>query len=211
MVYRLSKKELWFPDPELADEDGLLAVGGDLSADRLLLAYSHGIFPWFSEETPILWYSPHERFVLFPDKLKISDSMKQVMRKGRFCVTHDQNFKDVIKACAAVERKDQPGTWITKEMVNAYIELHRLGHAHSIEIWEKTNLAGGLYGVELNGVFCGESMFNRVSNSSKLAMITLCENKNLRLIDCQMYTSHLESMGGEFISRNDYLTILQQI
>lgn len=210
MVYRLEEKEIWFPNPELADEDGLLAVGGDLSSERLLLAYSYGIFPWFSEETPILWYAPHQRFVLFPNRINISKSMKQLMRSKRFRVTRDQNFNGVIEACASIERKGEAGTWITREMINAYIELHELGHAHSIEIWEKDKLAGGLYGVELNGVFCGESMFSHVSNASKLAMITLCETKNLRMIDCQMHTSHLESMGAGFISQNEYLNILQQ-
>ncbi|WP_026897625.1 leucyl/phenylalanyl-tRNA--protein transferase [Daejeonella oryzae] len=210
MIYRLDEKEIWFPKPELADEDGLLAVGGDLSPERLLLAYSHGIFPWFSEETPILWYAPHERFVLFPDKIRISSSMKQVIRRKRFRITYDQNFPDVIRACASANRKDEPGTWITPDMIEAYIQLHEMGFAHSIEIWEGNKLAGGLYGVALNGVFCGESMFSQVSNASKMAMIALCENKKYRMIDCQMHTSHLESMGAEFISQKDYLTILQQ-
>jgi leucyl/phenylalanyl-tRNA---protein transferase len=210
LVYRLEEKEIWFPNPELADDDGLLAVGGDLSPERLLLAYSYGIFPWFSEDTPILWYAPHQRFVLFPNKINISKSMKQLMRSKRFRVTRDQNFNEVIEACASVKRKGEAGTWITREMRSAYIKLHKLGHAHSIEIWEKDKLAGGLYGVELNGVFCGESMFSHVSNTSKLAMINLCETKNIRMIDCQMRTSHLESMGAGFISQNDYLTILQK-
>ena len=210
LVYRLEEEEIWFPNPEVADENGLLAVGGDLSSKRLLLAYSYGIFPWFSEETPIFWYAPHERFVLFPERIKISRSMKQLMRSKRFRVTRDQNFKEVIEACASTERKGKTGTWITREMVSAYIKLHELGHAHSIEIWENNKLAGGLYGVELNGVFCGESMFSHVSNASKLAMIILCESKTIRMIDCQMHTSHLESMGAEYISRTDYLNILRQ-
>lgn len=208
-MYRLSKTEIWFPEPKLADEDGLLAIGGDLSVDRLLLAYSHGIFPWFSEETPILWYSPHERFVLFPERVKVSSSMKQVMRSGKFRLTFNEQFSEVISACAEVPRDGQYGTWITPDMKKAYIKLHELGHAHSIEVLENDKLVGGLYGIEINGVFCGESMFSKVSNASKVALITLCNTPALRMIDCQMHTPHLESMGGEFISREEYLKILQ--
>src|SRR5579872_2208059 len=155
MIFRLDKRIL-FPDPSLADEDGLLAVGGDLSVERLLLAYQNGIFPWYSDDTPILWYSPHERFVLFPDELKISKSMRQVLRSGRFSATYDQNFTEVIDACSTVNREGQNGTWITDDMKGAYIRLHREGHAHSIEVWQKGELAGGLYGVQVGAVFCGE-------------------------------------------------------
>ena len=210
MVYSLEKDYIWFPDPALADEDGLLAVGGDLSPERLLLAYSHGIFPWFSEETPILWYSPHDRFVLFPEKVKVSASMKQVLRRKQFHVTTDQNFEEVITACAEMNRPGQPGTWITADMIDAYIRLHRMGYAHSLEVWEKGQLVGGLYGIIINGVFCGESMFSKVSNASKFALITLCRNAGFRMIDCQMHTPHLESMGAEYIERDRYLEILSQ-
>lgn len=210
MVYRLEENDIWFPDPALADDDGLLAVGGDLSQERLLLAYSHGIFPWFSDDTPILWYSPHERFVLFPEKVKVSSSMKQVIRSKRFKITWNQNFEEVINACADAERPGQPGTWITAEMRSSYIKLHQQGYAHSIEIWQDNNLAGGLYGVMINRVFCGESMFSKQSNTSKLALITLCENKNIRMVDCQMHTLHLESMGAESISREEYMRILAE-
>jgi leucyl/phenylalanyl-tRNA--protein transferase len=209
LVYRLEKDKIWFPDPSLADEDGLLAIGGDLSVERLLLAYSHGIFPWFSDDTPLLWYSPHQRFVLFPEMIKISSSMKQVIRSNRFEVTFDQCFERVINACAAIHRPGQPGTWITAGMRAAYIKLHQQGYAHSIEVWQEKELVGGLYGVTINQVFCGESMFSRVSNASKLALISLCRSPHFRMIDCQMHTPHLESMGAEYISRDEYLDILQ--
>ena len=208
MIYSLEKDNIWFPDPALADDDGLLAVGGDLSVERLLLAYSHGIFPWFSDDTPILWYSPHDRFVLFPEKVRISGSMRQVINRRQFKVTSDQNFEEVISACSEINREGQPGTWITADMKRAYIRLHEMGFAHSLEVWEKGNLVGGLYGVTINRVFCGESMFSKVSNASKMALITLCRHGNFRMIDCQMHTPHLESMGAEYITREKYLEIL---
>ena len=210
MIFRLDKRII-FPDPSLAEEDGLLAVGGDLSSKRLLLAYHNGIFPWYGDETPILWYSPHERFVLFPDELKVSKSMSQILRSGRFRVTYDQNFAEVIDACSTVKRKDQPGTWITFDMKEAYIRLHKEGHAHSVEVWDGEKLAGGLYGVQVGAVFCGESMFSKVSNASKVALINLCNTGKYKLIDCQVYTEHLESMGARMITRDEYLVILQNI
>lgn len=208
MIFRLDKR-IVFPNPSLAEEDGLLAVGGDLSTDRLLLAYHNGIFPWYNDDTPILWYSPHERFVLFPDELKTSKSMRQILRSGRFKVTYDQSFAAVIESCSTVNRKDQPGTWITADMKNAYIRLHKEGHAHSVEVWEEEKLVGGLYGVQIGAVFCGESMFSKVSNASKVALISLCNTDNYKLIDCQVHTEHLESMGARMISRDEYLAILQ--
>jgi leucyl/phenylalanyl-tRNA--protein transferase len=208
MIFKLDKR-IVFPDPSLAEEDGLLAVGGDLSTDRLLLAYHNGIFPWYNDDTPILWYSPHERFVLFPDELKISKSMKQVLKSGSFKVTFDQNFDDVINACSSVYRKDQHGTWITADMKEAYIRMHREGHAHSVEVWQEEKLVGGLYGVQVGEVFCGESMFSTVSNVSKVALISLCNTFNYKLIDCQVHTEHLASMGARMISREEYLDILQ--
>src|SRR5579863_10492795 len=198
-----------FPDPSLADEDGLLAVGGDLSVERLRLAYQNGIFPWYNDETPILWYSPHERFVLFPGELKVSKSMKQIMRSGRFRVTHDQCFEQVIGECSATARDGQDGTWITADMKGAYIRLHHEGYGHSVEVWEKDELAGGLYGVNIGSVFCGESMFSRVSNASKMALITLCQSGKYELIDCQVHTEHLESMGARMISGEEYMSILK--
>ncbi|MEO8794634.1 MAG: leucyl/phenylalanyl-tRNA--protein transferase [Daejeonella sp.] len=211
MVYQLDAEDIWFPKPELADEDGLLAVGGDLSPERLVLAYHYGIFPWFSDASPILWYAPLERFVLYPQKIKISKSMRQVMRSNKLSVTKNKDFEAVIKACASAERKDLPGTWITDMMIEAYLKLHQLDMAHSYEVWQNDVLVGGLYGVLVNGVFCGESMFSLVSNASKLALIYVSQESNLELIDCQMHTAHLESMGGEYISQSEYLSVLQKI
>jgi len=208
MIFQLDER-LVFPNPELAEPDGLLALGGDLSANRLLLAYSHGIFPWYSDETPILWYSPHERFVLYPAQLRISKSMRQVLRSGKFMVTVNECFEKVIDACSVVPREGQDGTWITDDMKQAYINLHKLGHAHSYEVWENKELVGGLYGVQVGRVFCGESMFSRASNASKIALITLCRRGLYDLIDCQVHTEHLESMGACFIDRADYLQVLQ--
>lgn len=208
MIFQLSENELWFPEPELADEDGLLAIGGDLSAERLILAYQSGIFPWFSDDTPILWYAPHERFALFPDRLKVSKTMRKLLNTKKFRITFDTAFPEVIKACANITREDQEGTWITSDMQLAYINLFRLGIAHSVEVWENDQLAGGLYGIQMNSVFCGESMFSKVSNASKAALIWLCQNKNYTLIDCQVHTNHLESLGARFISMNQYLACL---
>ncbi|WP_448702029.1 leucyl/phenylalanyl-tRNA--protein transferase [Mucilaginibacter sp. AW1-3] len=209
MIFRLDER-LIFPDPALAEEDGLLAIEGDLSAERLILAYQNGIFPWYSEDEPILWFSPHERFVLYPDELRISKSMRQVMRSDRFKVTFNQCFADVIKACAGTKRKGQDGTWITGEMQQAYIRLHQSGIAHSVEVWQDDALAGGLYGVEVGQVFCGESMFSKVSNASKLALTTLCQTGKYQMIDCQLHTEHLESMGARMIPRDAYMVALKQ-
>ena len=204
MVFRLPDDELVFPNPELADPDGLLAVGGDLSTDRLLLAYAHGIFPWFSEDDPICWYSPHERCVIFPERIKLSKSMKKVMEAGAFNITKNKAFSAVIGNCSKIGRKDQPGTWITAEMQDAYIALHEKGHASSVEVWQQEELVGGLYGVEMGNVFCGESMFSRVSNASKSALIWLCKNGGFDLIDCQLPNDHLMSLGAEMIDREMY-------
>ena len=208
MIFRLDKR-LLFPDPSLAEEDGLLAVGGNLSTKRLLLAYRNGIFPWYNDDTPILWYSPHERFVLFPAELKISKSMRQFLRSGKFNITENQCFEKVIEACSKVPRNGQNGTWITSDMKNAYIRLHKEGHAHSVEIWEQDNLVGGLYGVRVGAVFCGESMFSLVSNASKTALISLCQSGKYNLIDCQVHTDHLKSMGARLIKRKEYMSILK--
>ncbi len=211
MFYQLSDTEIWFPKPELAEDDGLLAVGGDLSPERLMLAYHHGIFPWYSDESPILWYSPHERFVLFPEKLKVSSSMVKVIKSGQLKITFDTAFDEVIEACASIRRQGEKGTWITPEMRTAYINLHQSGFAHSVEVWENDILIGGLYGVVVNNVFCGESMFSKVSNASKAALIWLCRNKEFLMIDCQVHTKHLESLGAELISRQEYLAYLNKI
>jgi leucyl/phenylalanyl-tRNA--protein transferase len=209
MVFRLPDDEVVFPNPELADADGFLAVGGDLSVDRLLLAYENGIFPWFSEEDPICWYAPHERCVIYPEQVKVSKSMKKVLSSGDFTFTVNQAFEEVIVNCAKVGRKDQPGTWITEEMQAAYIALHRHGYARSVEVWRSNLLVGGLYGVVISNVFCGESMFSLESNASKSALIFLCRSGQFRLIDCQLPNDHLLSMGAVMISRADYLGYLQ--
>jgi leucyl/phenylalanyl-tRNA--protein transferase len=208
MIFRLDHR-LIFPDPSLAEPDGLLAVGGDLSTERLLLAYQNGIFPWYSDDTPILWYAPHERMVLFPEEVKFSKSMRRVLRSNKFTITVNQCFEQVIAACSAIPREGQDGTWITDEMMAAYIELHWLGYAHSVEVWQQGNLVGGLYGVKVNGIFCGESMFSLVSNTSKIAMIHLC-SMDYELIDCQLPTEHLASMGARLISREQYMELLAQ-
>jgi len=208
MIFRLDER-LIFPDPALAEEDGLLAIEGDLSAERLILAYQSGIFPWYSEGDPILWFAPHERFVLYPSGLRISKSMRQIIRSNKFRVTFDQSFAEVIRACADAKREGQDGTWITTEMQQAYINLHKLGVAHSVEVWlDDDVLAGGLYGVEVGSVFCGESMFSKVSNASKLALITLCQTGKYKMIDCQLHTDHLESMGARMIPRDQYMSVL---
>jgi leucyl/phenylalanyl-tRNA--protein transferase len=208
MIFRLDKR-LVFPEPGLAEPDGLLAVGGDLSTRRLLLAYQNGIFPWYNDDMPIMWYSPHERFVLYPQELKISKSMRQVLRSGKFAITTDTCFNEVIMACSTAPREGQDGTWITDDMKAAYNKLHANGHAHSVEVWERQELVGGIYGVQVGHVFCGESMFSRLSNASKTALIYLCQTGFYQLIDCQLHTNHLESMGARMISREQYMAALQ--
>lgn len=199
-----------FPDVNEASEDGLLAVGGDLSVQRLILAYKSGIFPWFDTEEPILWWSPNPRFVIFPDKLKVSKSMKQVLRNIDYTITNNKDFKSVITQCSRVKRQGQESTWITKSMVEAYVKLNELGYAKSVEVWKEDILVGGLYGIDLgNAVFCGESMFSKESNASKVAFTTFIQNSNFKLIDCQVYTNHLESLGAEEISRDEFLEILK--
>jgi leucyl/phenylalanyl-tRNA--protein transferase len=207
MIFQLGEQPV-FPNPALAEADGLLAIGGDLSVERLNVAYHNGIFPWYSNKQPILWYSPHERCVIFPDRIKVSKSMQQVLKSGKLKVTFDQDFSAVIRACATVFREGENGTWITKAMQKAYIELHKQGKAHSVEVWQDEKLVGGLYGVVVNRVFCGESMFSLVSNASKTALITLCQQKQYELVDCQMQNEHLISLGAILISREEYLKFL---
>ena len=202
-------KNIKFPNVKEATKDGLLAIGGDLSVERLFHAYKHGIFPWFSEGDPILWWSPNPRFVLFPEKLKISKSMKQILRNNDFNVTVNKAFRDVITECSKIKRNGQADTWITGSMIEAYVELHQLGYATSVEVWKNNNLVGGFYGIDLkNGVFCGESMFSKESNASKVAFVTFIQNTNYKLIDCQVYTNHLESLGAEGIPRDVFLEFL---
>ncbi len=205
----LLNEAIIFPEVHLADDDGLLAIGGDLSPERLIVAYKSGIFPWFSAGEPILWWSPNPRFVLFPEKLKVSKSMKQVLRNSDFVVTINQDFKSVITACAKSKREGNNGTWITQSMIDAYIQLHHLGVATSVEVWLNNELVGGLYGIDLgNGVFCGESMFTKVNNASKVGFITFIQNRTYKLIDCQVYTEHLESLGAEEMERDEFLNYL---
>jgi leucyl/phenylalanyl-tRNA--protein transferase len=207
-MYFLTDK-IEFPDVSEASFEGLLAIGGDLSSERLIHAYSSGIFPWFEDEEPLLWWSPDPRFVLFPKDLKISKSMKQVLKKGEFKVTVNKDFKTVIEECALAKREGQNGTWITKQMIKAYVKLHQLGYAKSVEVWQKNKLVGGLYGVDLgNNVFCGESMFAKVSNASKAGFITFVQNSNYHLIDCQIHTKHLQSLGAKHIPRAEFLKYL---
>ncbi|MGW9684238.1 leucyl/phenylalanyl-tRNA--protein transferase [Flagellimonas sp. 2504JD1-5] len=203
---------LEFPPVETSNEDGLLAVGGDLSPERLLLAYKNGIFPWFNEDALILWWSPDPRMVLFPENLKISKSMRKVLRDNRFRLTQNTCFEQVLDNCAKVERKDQEGTWITPKMKSGYLELFKKGIAKSYEVWEDEKLVGGLYGVDLGHVFCGESMFSTVPNASKYAFIKMVgqlQEKNYKLIDCQVHTDHLESLGAKEIPRKKFLEILR--
>ena len=211
-MYLLSK-ELVFPPVHLANKDGLLAVGGDLSVERLLLAYKSGIFPWYNQGEPVIWYSPNPRMVLFPKDLKISKSMKQVIRNGDFTVTFNQNFSEVISNCKRIYRvSDQGETWITNEMQQAYINLHKKGIAKSVEVWQDDELVGGLYGIDLGTVFCGESMFSKVSNASKFAFIKLVqklEKENYKLIDCQVYNNHLASLGADEIPRETFLNFIK--
>lgn len=207
MIYLTNKIE--FPDVSLATKDGLLAMGGDLSAERLIQAYSKGIFPWFENEEPILWWSPDPRFVLFPEDLKVSKSMTKLLKNNTFSVTYNQAFGEVIEHCAIINREGQRGTWITKGMIAAYINLHELGFAKSVEVWKNYELVGGLYGVDLgNGVFCGESMFAKVSNASKYGFICLVRHQYYKLIDCQLHTNHLESLGAKEIPRSDFVKFL---
>ena len=210
-VFQLSDENI-FPPPELAEENGLLAVGGDLCEERLLLAYSMGIFPWYSSDDPILWWSPDPRLVLLPDELKISRSLMQTIKKGTFNVTMDTDFESVIKACATVHRNNDGDTWITGDMMDAYIGLHKSGYAHSVESWYEGELVGGLYGISLGSAFFGESMFTKKSNASKVAFALLVQQLadwDFTLIDCQITTAHLKSFGAMEISRSEFLKKLQ--
>ncbi len=207
------QQELVFPPVHLAEPDGLLAMGGDLSTERLILAYRSGIFPWYEGQVP-LWWCPNPRFVLFPEKLRISKSMHQLLKKEAFRFTVDTHFPSVIQACKTSSRKDQQGTWITDEIEAAYCLLHEKGYAHSAEAWSGNKLAGGLYGVKMGKVFFGESMFSHVSNASKFAFIRyiqLLQQEGVELIDCQVHTAHLESLGAEMIPRETFMKQLKKL
>lgn len=203
---------LLFPAVDKANEEGLLAAGGDLSPERLLLAYQSGIFPWFNEDSLILWWSPDPRMVLFPKDIRVSKSMRKVIRDNRFRLTTNTCFEIVMEHCSTVKREGQEGTWITNDMREAYLALHKLGFAKSYEVWDKDELVGGLYGVDLGTVFCGESMFSLKTNASKYAFIKLAEmaqSKNYKLIDCQLYTDHLASLGAIEIPRRAFIAYLK--
>jgi|TARA_B110000014_G_C20119798_1_gene592882 leucyl/phenylalanyl-tRNA--protein transferase len=210
----LLTSDIEFPNPNQADANGLLAIGGDLSSKRLLKAYNSGVFPWYNENEPLLWWSPNPRMVLFPKELRISKSMRVILRKEIFKITFNKAFNEVIQECAEIKRHNQEDTWITNDMIKAYIGLHKEGHALSVEVWKEEKLVGGLYGIDLKDkkVFCGESMFSKESNASKAAFITLTKElkeKEYKIIDCQMHTSHLESLGAREIDRKELLEILQ--
>ena len=209
----LLDERLRFPDVEDALPDGLLAIGGDLSTERLILAYRNGIFPWFDDDTP-MWWSPDPRFVLFPEELKVSKSMKQLIKKNAFDFSVDSNFKDVITNCQKTLRRDQDGTWITEDVRNAYIQLHEIGYAHSAETWHEGKLVGGLYGIRMGKAFFGESMFSHQSNASKYAfikMVQLLKEEGVQLIDCQVHTNHLESLGARMIPRVEFITRISEL
>lgn len=210
-VYRLSNRFIWFPNPEEAEEDGLLAVGGDLSTKRLLEAYKNGIFPWYNPGEEILWWCPKERFVIFPEEIKISKSMKKFMKKNLLTVSFNQSFDKVIHECRMLRELNE-GTWITDEMEVAYNKMFQNGYAMSVECMQQNKLVGGLYGVNIGHCFFGESMFSKVKNASKLALIALAnklKDSNYQFIDCQFYTDHLKSMGGRYISYKQYMTYLK--
>ena len=202
---------LFFPAVTQANRDGILAIGGDLSPQRLQLAYQSGIFPWFEEGEPIIWWSPNPRMVLFLHELIISKSMRNILNRNSFTVTFNQNFRDVISNCQNIKRDGQKGTWITNDMIDAYVKLHEMGIAKSVEVWQNEELVGGLYGIDLGHVFCGESMFSKFSNASKVAFIALVEKlkkQNYKLVDCQVYNPHLESLGCREIERDEFIKIL---
>jgi len=211
----LLTNQIAFPSHSEADKNGLLAIGGDLSTARLIHAYNNGIFPWYNENEPLLWWTPDPRMVLYPKELRVSKSMKAVLKKQLFTITFNTAFERVIQQCAQIKRNDQDDTWITNDMTKAYIELHKKGIATSVEVWQDEKLVGGLYGIDLKDkkVYCGESMFSIISNASKAAFITLVrelKTKGYSLIDCQMHTTHLESLGAREIPREEFLKHLNK-
>lgn len=209
-MYQLTQ-DLYFPPVQESNDDGILAIGGDLSPERLLLAYQSGIFPWFNDDEPIIWWSPSPRMVLFPDEFVVSKSMRNVLNQNIFKVTFNQNFREIISNCSRIKRDGQNGTWIHQNMIEAYSRLNELGIAKSVAVWQNDELVGGLYGVDLGHVFCGESMFSKVSNASKIAFIYLVnylKKNNYTLLDCQVYNEHLESLGCCEIERDEFIKIL---
>lgn len=212
-MYQLNK-QLQFPPVNTASSEGIVAYGGDLSVERLSLAYKSGIFPWFEDNQPILWWSPNPRMVLFLDELIVSKSMRNILNRNSFKVTFNHNFREVIQNCQKIKRDGQQGTWITSAMIEAYCKLNELGMAKSIEVWQDDKLVGGLYGIDLGHVFCGESMFSKVSNASKVAFIALVnelKKENYKLLDCQVYNEHLESLGCRAIDREIFMNIIKTL
>jgi leucyl/phenylalanyl-tRNA--protein transferase len=210
-MYRLTN-ELYFPPVDSASTEGILAFGGNLSPERLMLAYRSGIFPWFNIDEPIIWWSPNPRMVLFLDEIKVSKSMRSLLNRNVFKVTFNQNFSAVIRNCQKIVRPGQDGTWISEKMISAYEKLYELGHVMSVEVWQDEVLVGGLYGVDLGNVFCGESMFSRVSNASKVAFVSLVnhlKSNQYQLLDCQVYNEHLASLGCREIPREQFVDILK--
>lgn len=213
----LHSNEMEFPDPNNATRDGLLAIGGDLRPERLLLAYQSGIFPWFSDGGIIHWFCPPQRFVLFPDEIKISHSLKQILNSKKFLITEDQAFAAVIRSCARVHSFTKGNTWIDDDFISAYIKMHELGFAHSVETWSEGELVGGLYGIVVSPeysphrkIFCGESMFSIAGNASKVALVHLCKSEKYKMVDCQIYTEHLDKMGAKLIPRDEFLKLVNQ-
>ena len=201
-------KEIYFPSPDSADWNGMLAVGGDLSVERLMLAYKKGIFPWYNPQEPILWWCPDPRCLIFVDQIKISKSMRQVLRANKFKVTFDTAFEAVMRGCQNIYRPKQGGTWITREFIDSYVKLHEMGVAHSVEVWRGSELVGGLYGESIGHSFCGESMFAKETNASKYGLIMMARNleeQGFDFIDCQIHTPHLESLGAIMLPRKKYL------
>ncbi|WP_053404285.1 leucyl/phenylalanyl-tRNA--protein transferase [Persicobacter sp. CCB-QB2] len=211
-IFFLQKNDLTFPPGELAHDSGVLAIGGDLSVDRLIQAYGQGIFPWFDPHMEPMWWCPDPRCVIYPDRVRVTKSMRQLLRAKKFRVTYDQAFEQVIEGCETVFRPDQDGTWINEEYKTSFSELHRMGFTHSVEVWEEEELVGGLYGMAMGNVFFGESMFARRSNASKFGFIHLCHNlaeRGFEFIDCQYHNDHLFSLGAEMVPRDYFLEVVR--
>lgn len=211
-MYAIDTDEIWFPNPRIYHpEEGIMAIGGDLSPERVYFAYTLGLFPWFNEGEEILWWCPDPRFVLFPNELKVSKSMKKILKNEIFSFTENQCFEEVMKCCGTIDRKGQNGTWISEEMIKTYLSLHKKGIAKSIEVWRNGNLVGGLYGLEIGNIFCGESMFSKESNASKAGFLQFVMNNQTKykVIDCQVYSEHLQSLGARKIPKLEFLDLLE--
>lgn len=211
-MYAIDTDEIWFPNPRIYHpEEGIMAIGGDLSPERVYFAYTLGLFPWFNEGEEILWWCPDPRFVLFPNELKVSKSMKKILKNEIFSFTENQCFEEVMKCCGTIDRKGQNGTWISEEMIKTYLSLHKKGIAKSIEVWRNGNLVGGLYGLEIGNIFCGESMFSKESNASKAGFLqfVMDNQTKYKVIDCQVYSEHLQSLGAREIPKLEFLDLLE--